>query len=131
MRILARSVAFLAVSVGILGLIAPDRLLALGTAMTTPTGLYAAAALRLFVGLALLIAASASRMPRTLRVIGVLAMIGGILTPLFGVDRSTAVVNWWTSQGPVLVRVPATVLALVGAFLMYATSPAGPSRRVA
>ena len=128
MRIVARSVAFLAVAVGVLGLIAPDRLVALGTVLTTPSGIYGIAALRFLVGVVFLITASSSRMPRTLRILGVIAIIGGILTPLFGVDRSAAAVNWWAAQGPVFLRFPGTVLAGLGAFLIYAT---GPVRRVA
>ena len=50
----------------------------------TSTGLWAAVALRLTFGVLLWMSASASRMPRTLRVLGALFVIGGLALPVVG-----------------------------------------------
>jgi hypothetical protein len=39
-----------------------------------------------------------------------------------GVDRARAMVEWWTGQGTVLVRLWAAVAFAIGIFLAYATT---------
>ena len=91
MKVIAIVIGALVVTVGLVGLINPPTFLAIGQAVVTPIGLYVVAALRVGIGLVLLLAASASRMPRTLRIGGVVVMLAGMATPIFGVDRSRAV----------------------------------------
>jgi hypothetical protein len=54
-----------------------------------------------------------------LRVLGVIVIIAGLVTPWFGVDRSRAVVDWWVSAGPWVMRLVAVVPLVVGGFLVY------------
>lgn len=56
MRPLALLVALFIVVVGIVGVIAPDHLMAAGRYVITPVGLYAIAALRVGMGLVLMLA---------------------------------------------------------------------------
>jgi hypothetical protein len=84
----------------------------------TPTGLYAIAALRIAIGLVFVFAATASRAPRTLRVLGLIVIIAGLSTPWFGVARARAVVNWLASAGPLLMRLDAVVGMALGGFLV-------------
>src|SRR4249920_3901864 len=88
---------------------APDLRLSLERSVMTPSGLYAIAALRIAIGLAFVLAAPASRAPRTLRVLGLIVIIAGLMTPWFGVARARAVLNWWASAGPLLMRLDAGV----------------------
>jgi hypothetical protein len=62
-------------------------------------------------------------MPRTLRAIGVVITIAGLITPLFGVERSAAIFNWFSAQGPSLVRVVAVFALALGGFILYAATP--------
>jgi hypothetical protein len=71
------------------------------------------------MGLVLFFAAPASRMPRTLRVFGGIVCIAGITTPMFGVNRSHAVVNWWAAQGPLFIRLEGLGAAALGGFIIY------------
>jgi hypothetical protein len=57
-------------------------------------------------------------MPRTLRVLGIVIVIAGVLTPLFGVERTQAVVDWLSSD-PLLVRSLAGVLIVLGIFVIH------------
>jgi hypothetical protein len=59
-------------------------------------------------------------MPRTLRVVGVVIIINGLVTPLFGIERSEALLDWFSTQGPAFVRVMATLAIAFGAFVVYA-----------
>jgi hypothetical protein len=97
----------------------PDLRLALERSVITPSGLYAIAALRIAIGLIFVFAAPASRLPRTLRVLGLIVIIAGLSTPWFGVARARAVANWLASAGPLWMRLDAAVGMAVGGFLVY------------
>jgi len=93
----------------------------------TPAGLYGIAALRIAIGFVIVLAASASRAPRTLRGLGLIVIIAGVSTPVFGVARAQAVVNWLAHAGPLLMRLDAVVAIAVGGFLLYVFR--APTRR--
>jgi uncharacterized membrane protein len=107
---------------GAVGVLAPSVLLDFGRSLLNPTALYVVAALRVVFGALLLWLARLSRMPRTVRVIGIIIVIAGLLTPVFGVERSAAVFTWWSNQDPLLVRIPAAVAVMFGAFIVYVLS---------
>jgi hypothetical protein len=107
------------VLIGAISFAAPGLLLALGRSVITPTGLYAIAALRIVIGLGFVFAAPVSRTPRLIRVLGVIVIIAGLSTPWFGVTRARAVMDWWASAGPLLMRVDAVVGIAIGGFLLY------------
>jgi hypothetical protein len=99
--------------------VAPDRRLSMERAVMTPAGLYAIAALRIAMGTVFVLAAPASRAPRTLRVLGVTVMIAGLTTTWFGVTRARAVLDWLAGAGPLLMRLDAAVGMALGGFLVY------------
>jgi hypothetical protein len=108
---------------------APDLRLSLERSVMTPAGLYAIAALRIAIGLLLMLAAPASRAPGALRVLGLIVIIAGLTTPWFGVARAREVVNWLANAGPLLMRLDASVGMALGGFLVYAFRT--PTRRAA
>lgn len=108
--------------IGLFGMAAPKALLEMSSFGLTQAGIYAAAAFRVVVGVVLILAAATSRMPKTVRVLGILILIGGIATPLIGVDRARAVVDWWSALGPLFMRVWAGLAVAFGLFIVYAVS---------
>ena len=133
MKSLAFLVALFVTVVGLTGVIAPDRLITIGRQLITPTGLYVIGALRVAIGLVLYLAAPASRAPRTLRVLGAIIIIAGLTTPLFGVERSRAILDW-ESHGTRFIRLGAALAIVLGAFLAFlvGTGPfPKPGHRVA
>jgi hypothetical protein len=98
---------------------APDLRLSLERSVMTPAGLCAIAALRIAIGLVFVLAASASRAPRTIRTLGLIVIIAGLTTPWFGVARSRAVLDWLASAGPLLMHLDAGVGMAIGFFLVY------------
>ena len=120
MKALGLLVALFIIAIGVIALVAPYGLLSMAPHMVTPTGLYIAAALRIAMGLVLLSAASASRMPKTLRVFGIVALIAGVATPLLGVDRAHAIANWWSNQGAGAIRAFGLLALAVGGLITYA-----------
>ena len=123
MQLLALLVALLISLIGLTGVVSPETLASLGRHALTPTGLLIVAAVRIGIGTILLLVASASRAPRTLRVFGIIAIIAGVATPSFGVEHSRRVMDWWLAQGFVWVRLHAGIALVLGGFLAYAVAP--------
>ena len=126
MRPLNVAVAIIGVviaGIGVFGVLVPSLFFDLGRSLLNGNGLYAVAAVRVVFGLLLLFVSGLSRMPRTLRVIGVLIIINGLATPLFGIERSEALLNWFSARGPTFVRLMATLAIAFGAFVVYVVSP--------
>jgi len=123
MRLTALVIGVIVILVGAVGVAAPDVVLSVGRAVITPGGLYAIAALRIAIGLVFVLAAPASRAPRTLRVLGVLVIIAGLSTPWFGVARSLVVLDWWASVGSSLRRLEACLALALGGLLVYVFRP--------
>jgi hypothetical protein len=97
----------------------------------TPIGLYAAAAVRVAMGLVVILSASASRAPKTLRALGAVMCMQGLAATAFGPDRARAILEWETMQGAALLRVGAAVALATGAFVAFAVAGRRPSRPVA
>ena len=123
MRLLALLVALLMALIGLTGIVSPETLADVGRHAVTPVGLYVVAAVRIGIGIILLLAAPVSRAPRTLRIVGIFAIIAGLATPLVGVETSRRVLDWWLAQGFVCVRLLAGIAVVLGGFLVYALAP--------
>ena len=89
----------------------------------TSSGLWAAAGLRVAFGIALWMAAATSRMPRTLRVLGVLFIIGGLAIPVIGLERLQGIAEWGASQDGNVLRVAATLAIGMGTFVIWSVWP--------
>jgi hypothetical protein len=89
----------------------------------TQAGLLGIAVLRSAIGVVLIMAAPATRTPKALQVIGAVVLGAGLATPLFGVERTKAVLDWEAAQGPSLVRAVGAVGLAIGGFLAFALAP--------
>jgi hypothetical protein len=124
MRYLAWVVAALFAGVGIAGLVAPDWVTSLRWIAASQGGLLGIAVLRSAIGIVLIMAAPRSRAPKTLQTFGALLLLAGMVTPLFGVARSKAVLDWEAAQGPMLVRAWALVVIVLSGALALTMKPA-------
>jgi hypothetical protein len=121
-RIAALLVAIFTVGVGVLGLFSPEIVTAARRQyFATPTGLYTAGALRLAMGLVVLLCATSSRAPKTLRVLGALMCIQGLSATLLGPEHARTVLEWETMR-PALLRAGAIVALASGAFMTFAVT---------
>jgi len=127
MRTAALLAALLAIVIGVVGLVAPESLMTIGRYVTTPLGLAAIGTLRIVIGLVLMGSAPTSRMPRTLRVLGGAVAVAGLATPLFGVDRSRAVLEWESAQGASFIRAVSSLPVCAGIFIAFAVGRKRPS----
>ena len=108
------------IALGIVGLVSPSRLLAFDAYFQKPPGLYAAAVIRLVVGVALFAAAPESRAPGTLQILGIVIIMAGFITIVLGFKRFRHIAGWWSTQGPATVRTGAGVAVAFGLLLAYA-----------
>lgn len=117
-RIAALLVALFIIVVSMGGIISPDSLMTLRRMYyATPGRFYTAGAVRVAMGLVLILAASSSRWPRTLRALGaVMCMQGLAATTLFGLERARSILEW-EAMHMALMRAGA-VLALVTSVLV-------------
>jgi len=123
MQFLASLIGTLILAQGVFGLVYPSGFAwFLGTVQVPPL-LYVATLIRMAVGMILIIAASSSRAPMTLRILGVLITVGGAATPLIGEEFARPVLRWWAQGGDTVVRIWAGLVFALGAFVLYANFP--------
>ena len=124
MKLLARILGVFVAVVGAVGVIAPDRLQAISRYSATPLGLTIAGAFRIVFGIILVLAARGSRGPTWLRFVGFVAVVAGVLTLFIGVDRAQAILEWWSRQGPVMMRLWPGLALVLGVSVASAAAPA-------
>jgi len=103
-KLLAMAMGFIIAGIGVFGVVAPSAFLEFGRSLQTPNALYIIAAVQVIFGAALLWVAPITRTPRTLRALGALIIIAGVLTPFIGTERSRAMLDWWSTQGSLFTR---------------------------
>lgn len=124
MRSLALLIALVAVVVGFVALIKPDVLLALGNRVVTPVGLYGIGAIRVAVGIVLVMVARQSRTPAALRAIGVLVVLAGLTLPILGVERTHVILDWEPMRSGAVLRLAGLAIVAFAAFLAFSVSGA-------
>ena len=93
----------------------------------TPVGLYSASALRLTMGLVVIVIAPISRAPKTLRVLGAVTCLQALTATLAGPARARAILEWEVTQGAAVLRVGAAAALAAGAFVAFAVAGRRPS----
>ena len=123
MRIAALVVALFVVVVGLLGIVSPDSVTTVRRQyFATPVGLYAAGAVRVAMGLVLILVARVSHAPKILRTLGALMCAQGLSATLLGLDHARAIMEWEGMQGHVLLRAGAGVALASGGFIVFAVT---------
>lgn len=122
MRMAALLVGLFTVVVGVVGLVSPASVTAARRQyFATPTGLYTASAVRLVMGVVVILGATASRAPKTLRLLGALMCMQGLSAAILGPDHARRVLEWETMR-PALLRAGAIVALASGVFMVFAVT---------
>ncbi len=120
MALVALVLSLLIAVLGAVGVASPARFISIVRYFETPTGLYLAAVLRLVMGVALFVSAPVSRAPALMRVLGLLIILAGVVTPLLG-RRSGGAPRLLAGTG-VGIRGWATITLGLGLLLAYAVA---------
>ena len=123
MQLVALALSILVAVLGALSFVSPVRALNIARVFDSPGGLYALAAIRLLLGAVLFLAGPSSREPEVLRILGILIVVVGIITPFVGLDRQRRVLNWWSARSLGFQRAWAAVGFAFGLCLVYAVAP--------
>ena len=126
MKVVALVIATLMILLGLTGVLWPEGLMGLAKYSFTSTGLYVIAVARILLGVLLLLAARATRTPKTVRVIGLLILVAGIATALMGVERAKLLGDWLLNRGPDFLRMAACIPLVAGCVIAGATLTKGP-----
>ena len=122
-------VGVLMASLGMLGAYLPEEFVAVVRFFQAPPMIYAAALIRVAVGVILWLAARDSRTPLFFQVLGVFVFIGGVLTPFFGSAIGRTILDMWVSYGHAMVRTWGLIATTLGVFIIYSVMSARPSPR--
>ena len=129
-RLAALLVALSTIIIGIAGIISPDGGMAVRRLyFATPGLFYAVAAIRSAMGLCLILAASNSRYPRSLRILGAVMCVQPLSATLLGLDHARAVMEWEGMQGHALLRAGAAVALASGGFIAFAVTKGQSAER--
>jgi hypothetical protein len=123
MKAFALLVGFAIALLGAVAFFVPDLLLDISRRLATPVGLWGAAGIRVALGVLLLGIASRSRSPTGLRILGAFTFLGGLATPLVGVARAQAYIDWWSARDSVVLRIWALLAVVLGLFIAWAVTP--------
>ena len=118
----AFAIGVLVAAQGVLGLLLPDVFFGLIREIQRPPVIYLAAVVRVMFGVVLVLAAARSRAPMLLRALGILIVIGGLLTPIIGVQFAQVILGWW-SESPTVIRAWAGFALVLGTLIVYAAAP--------
>lgn len=121
-RMLATILGFLIMLFGLCALLVPDRVLPFARFTATAKGVYVAAAIRLLIGVILLMAAAGSRFPIVLRLLGALAIVGGVATLVIGFAGAQWIAERALPYATIAIRGIGAFLVVLGAFVIYAVS---------
>ncbi len=123
MTLVALIICLLFAVVAAVGVVSPPRLLGALRKLQTPGGLILLGIIRVLVGVAFLLAASASKAPGLFAIVGVIAIIKGVTVPLLGVERFRRLLDWWSARGSLLHRGWALLAMAISLALAYAVFP--------
>jgi membrane-bound ClpP family serine protease len=123
MNFIAFILSLFIAALGVLGMVSPMRLLNIVRHFQSPAGIYAAAALRIILGVALFLVAPTSRAPEIVRIVGIITLVAGLITPLFGLERFRRLIDWWSARGPAFMRIWAGFALAFGLLLAYTVAP--------
>lgn len=84
MKTIAFPLGLFVAVMGLLGFAWPGTFISVVRRLASPAGVYAAAGIRLIMGLALYLPAPVSRIPHAIRTLGDITLVAGAATPFFG-----------------------------------------------
>jgi len=80
---------------------------------------YIGGAFRIVIGAVLIYAAQKALIPWIPRIIGIIAVVGGIIIYPLGIQRIHAMMEWWKGSSDNRIRMIAVIAEMVGILLVY------------
>jgi hypothetical protein len=108
-------------ALGAAGVVSPRVLIGfVDSVWRRPRGIYGVVAVRLVLGVVLVVAAPDCRFPEIVRILGVLSLVAAVVLPLLGRERLRRMIDWWISRPGGFIRAWSLAAVAFGVFLGYA-----------
>ena len=120
MKRLVFVVGLLIIAAGVVVIALPALVIQLAQRSVTHLELYTFAAVRIGIGVLFLAAAASCRLPNVIRIVGIVAVAAGLLTPVLGVQGAQSIAAWWSGQALGLVRAAGLVPLAIGGLILLA-----------
>jgi hypothetical protein len=130
MNFIVALIGWVIVAIGLLGIAQPHLMPTAVLGWRPDLLLYITVSTRIVLGLLLFFAAPSCRLPRFTRVIGVIAVLSGIVSALIGASRLESIVQWTSAQPTEVIRLMYTLDIILGAFLAYSGSKTSKERHI-
>lgn len=119
MLIIVAFIGFFFFGIGLLVFLTPDKFKWFLTTLTSKR-IISASIFRILIGLIFLYSAPETHLPLFVRVLGFLFILGGILVPVLGLERSKAFATWWVKRSDTVLRLWGLVTMLLGGAIIWA-----------
>lgn len=106
-------------AIGMVTIVKPALAHDLTRLLADKTGMWIATAIRAVLGLGLFAAASESKGPMLLRILGSLILILAIATPILGLDRHRRMIDWWLARPRTIEMLCGAAAFVLGVGLIY------------
>jgi hypothetical protein len=83
------------------------------------TGMWVATGIRAVLALGLFAAASESKAPMLLRILGLIILIVAIVVPILGLDRHRRIIDWWLARDRRIQIICGAASFVFGVMLIY------------
>ena len=129
MNLIVALIGWIIVAIGLFGIARPHLIPEAILGWPPDLLLYITVGTRVVLGLLLFFAAPSCRLPRFTRIIGVIAVLSGIVSALIGANRLESIVQWMSAKPSGVIRLMYTLDIILGAFLAYSGSQKRKERR--
>jgi uncharacterized membrane protein len=106
-------------AMGVVVIFAPARANELTRLLADKTGMWIATGIRAVLALGLLAAASESKAPMLLRLLGLIILIVAIVVPILGLDRHRRMIDWWLARDRRIQIICGAASFVFGVILIY------------
>lgn len=120
MVMLAKLIGIIITAAGVVFLTSPGMAKKLLTFLEEGNRIWGMAVVRVVVGLILLAASGQSSIPWLVFVIGILPIIGGILIPILGIEKSKKIMREWKGKPDSQFRALSFIPLIMGVLLLLA-----------
>ncbi len=121
MKVIALAISALMILLGLTGVLWPEGLSGLAKYSFTARGIYVVAITRMLLAALLLVAAKATRTPKTVRVMAVIIFFAGVATALMSPERAQLLRDSMLERGPDFLRIAACLPLAAGFFILGVT----------
>jgi len=106
-------------AMGVVVIFAPARANDLTRLFADKTGMWIATGIRAVLALGLLAAATESKAPMLLRILGLIILIVAIVIPILGLDRHRRMIDWWLARDRNTQIICGAASFVLGVVLIY------------